>query len=175
MHQTLNRWATLIWFRSGAMKRAAYMHGMFLTLFVTFEILFVIKALRVGAALSAPEKEHESWILYSDVELTDVMWENSTIIWPRVCGLLIHTVRSRSAAASAAMRAVNAVWICFVAAARTERTNDRTARMAFTGVTWDQDGRNLTFQNKRLSVYVLCVQRGLLFNERAVSRLGFVC
>lgn len=60
MHQTLNRWATLIWFRSGAMKRAAYMHGMFLTLFVTFEILFVIKALRVGAALSAPEKEHES-------------------------------------------------------------------------------------------------------------------
>jgi hypothetical protein len=44
-------------------------------------------------------------------------------------------VRSRSAAASAAMRAVNAVWISSVAAARTERTNDRTARMAFTGVT----------------------------------------
>jgi len=113
MHQTLNRWATLIWFRSGAMKRAACMH-----------------------------------------------------------------VRSRSAAASAAMRPVNAVWICSVAAARTERSNDRTARMAFTGVTWDQDGRNLTpwpfewFQNKMLSVYVLCVQRGSLFNERAVSRLG---
>lgn len=160
------------------MKRAACMHGMFLTSFVTFEILFVIKALRVWAALSAPEKEHESWILYSDVELTDVIWENSTIIWPRVCGLLIHTVRSRSAAASAAMSPVNAVWISSVAAARTEGTDDRTARMAFTGVTWDQDGRNLTpwpfewFQNKRLSVYVLCVQRGLLFNERAVSRLG---
>jgi hypothetical protein len=44
-------------------------------------------------------------------------------------------VRSRSAAASAAMRPVNAVWISSVAAARTERTNDRTAHMAFTGVT----------------------------------------
>jgi hypothetical protein len=44
-------------------------------------------------------------------------------------------VRSRSAAASAAMSPVNAVWISSVAAARTEGRNDRTARMAFTGVT----------------------------------------